>query len=116
MTHLTFKQYLESREQLLKAIENTPITILEYDIRKYCTIPIGESSDEKQLISLKPKNKIIVEWNYENIDNPQPVSIKFPGINEEIEDEQFSTFWTGQKLNKWLMRYANKGNEIYYHK
>lgn len=114
MTQLTFKQYLESREQLLKAIENTPITILEYDIRKYCTIPVGENEDEKQLIGLKPKNKIIVEWSYENIDNPQPISVRFSGIAEE--DDQFSTFWSGQKLNKWLLRYANKGIETGYHK
>ena len=109
MEKLTFKQYLESRDQLLNAVKNTPISVLEYDIRKYCTIQIGESEDDKQLVSLKPKNKIIVEWLYENIDNPEPLSIKFVGTNNIDMDESHTVFWSGQKLNKWLLRHAYKG-------
>ena len=113
MEKLTFKQYLESRKQLLKAIENTPVTILEYDIRKYCSIPVGESQDEKNLITLKPKNKIIIEWQYNNPLNPLPLNIKFKGPNVNL-DETYSTFWTGQKLHKWLLRHTNNSKEIGY--
>lgn len=112
MTHLTFKQYLESKEQLLKAIENTPITILEYNVRKYCSICIGESEEEKRLISLKPKNKIVVEWDYSDFLNPTPTSIRITGPNNMLNDEPVSTFWSGYKLNKWLLRNTNQGTEI----
>jgi hypothetical protein len=105
MVHLTFKQYLESRAQLLKAIENTPIAVLEYDIRKYCTIQVGESEDEKQLISLKPKNKLIVEWSYEDINDPEPISVRLS------TNESFDVFWSGEKMKKWLVRHASKGIE-----
>ncbi len=114
MKHLTFKQYLESREQLLKAIENTPISVLEYDIRSYCNLQVGESEDEKQIIGLKPKNKLIVEWSYEDINNPQPLSIRFSGLSTIQSDEHFDTLWTGQKLTKWLSNHAGKGIETGY--
>ena len=111
MEKLTFKQYLDSREQLLKAIDNDPITILEYEIRKYCTIPIGESNDNKQIISLKPKNKIIIEWSYLDPTNPIPTNIQFDGIDS---DEINRTFWSSDKLTKWLSRHARDGKEVGY--
>ena len=52
MEKLTFKQYLESKEQLLKAIENTPISLVEYEVKKYCNLSIGETEDDKELIGL----------------------------------------------------------------
>lgn len=110
MDKLTFKQYLESKEQLLKAIENTPVSVLEYEVKKYCSLTVGESEEDKSLVSLKPKHKIIVEWRYTSVDNPTPESIRFVGVNEVDEDEALSTFWSGNKLQKWLTRHA-KQNE-----
>ncbi|PPD55701.1 MAG: hypothetical protein CTY12_00145 [Methylotenera sp.] len=109
MAHLTFKQYLESREQLLKAIENTPTAVIEYEVKKYCTLAVGENDTEKELVSLKPTQKIIVEWRYDDINNPTPLSIQFSGVSTLTEDEQYSTFWTGNKLTKWLLRHAQQG-------
>lgn len=113
MAHLTFKQYLESREQLLKAIENTPIVIREYDIRKYCSLCIGETVEEKELVSLKPRHSLIVEWQYDDINDPTPMSIKFKNV-DGYDDQSYSTFWNGNKLNKWLIRHALPGVEINY--
>lgn len=112
MERLSFKQYLDSKEQLLKAIENTPVTRLEYEIRKYCTLVVGESVDDQQIISLRPKNKIIIEWSYVNPSNPTPVNIEFDGIDLD----ESSTPWSGVKLQKWLMRHARNGKEVGYHK
>ncbi|MGZ8924629.1 MAG: hypothetical protein ACXW2E_01975 [Nitrososphaeraceae archaeon] len=109
MKKLTFKQYLESKEQLLQAINNPPISTIEYEVRKYCTIPIGETESDKQLIGLKPKQKIIVEWKYDSITNPQPISISFFGLKDITESEQFSTSWTGSKLRNWLARHVKPG-------
>lgn len=104
MEKLSFKQFLDSKEQLLRAIENPPVNVVEYEIRKYCTLYVGESKEAKELISLKPKNKIIIEWLYEDLNDPQPINIQFEGIDQECDD--YVTFWSGDKLNKWLNRHT----------
>jgi hypothetical protein len=109
MMKLTFKEYLASKDQLRKAMENTPIAVIEYEVRKYCSLTIGESEDEKELVGLKPKQKVIVEWKYDNVDNPTPSSITFVGLKEVSEDEKHVTFWPGTKLQKWLSRHAKEG-------
>lgn len=108
MEKLTFKQYLDSKEQLLKAIENTPVSVVEYEVKKYCSLTVGESEDDKSLVGLKPKQKIIIEWRYVSVDNPTPESIKFIGVKDADEDEEYCTFWSGNKLQKWLTRHATK--------
>lgn len=109
MDKQTFKQYLESKQQLLKAIENTPITVVEYEVKKYCSLVLGETEDEKVLVALKPKQKIVVEWEYVSVNNPTPNSIKFVGVKDVDQDETYSTFWAGTKLQKWLLRHARRG-------
>lgn len=107
---LTFKQYLESKDQLLKAIENTPTAIVEYEVKKYCSLTVGESEEEKSLIGLKPKHKIVVEWRYDSVQDPTPEAIQFIGLKDIDEDEKMQTFWSGTKLTKWLARHATKGD------
>ena len=102
MEKLTFKQYLDSKDQLIKAMDNIPIAIQEYEVRNYCSLTVGEAEDDKQIISLKPKTKVIVEWQYYNIDHPTPLSVKIVGALDIDEEEQFDTFWTDVKLKKWL--------------
>ena len=109
MEKLTFKQYLESKQQLRKAIENTPVSIVEYEVRKYCTLVLGETEDEKNLVSLKPKQKLLIEWRYDHIDNPTPEYIKIVGSQTLGEDDKQSTYWSGVKLQKWLQRYTKQG-------
>lgn len=109
MKKLTFKEYVESKEQLLQAIANVPTAVVEYEVKKYCSLPVGETEDEKSLIGLKPKNKVIVEWKYDNPTQPTPESIRTIGPHDVNEDEKFATFWSGVKLAKWLARHANRG-------
>lgn len=106
---LTFKQYLDSKEQLRKAITNTPVSVMEYQIKKYCSLPIGETEEDKTLVVLKPKQMVIVEWKYDNIDNPSIESIRFEGVSTIEEDIEHTTYWNSVKMKKWLMRYANAG-------
>lgn len=103
MKKLTFKQYLESKEQLLKAIENTPVTVVEYEVRKYCTLTVNEDTEA---ISLKPKNKIIVEWRYDDIHNPTPIFAKFKGVKKLDETEQYDIEIPRLKLQKFLSRHT----------
>jgi hypothetical protein len=101
---LTFKQYLDSKDQLLKAMERTPISIVEYEVCKYCSIPIAEEGMET--VSLRPKNTIIVEWLYKDIHNPIPTSVRFKGVKGISEQEQYSLNIPRIKLQKFIDRHT----------
>ncbi|MCK9369660.1 hypothetical protein M0R04_07110 [Candidatus Dojkabacteria bacterium] len=100
----TFKQYLESKEQLMDAIKNTPVSTIEYEIYKYCSIPVAEC--DVDAISLRPKNKILIEWSYDDIHNPTPLSIKFKGVKDIDEDDQYNLNIPRIKLQKFLDRHT----------
>jgi len=109
---LSFKQYLESKEQLCKAIAETPVAVNEYEVKKYCSLKVGESKVDEQNISLKPKHKVIIEWRYDNPNDPTVMSVKFVGLDQVDETFTFATSWTGKKLQKWLQRHAKDKNEV----
>lgn len=108
MEKLTFKQYLDSKDQLLKAIENTPVSIVEYEVKKYCSLTIGEDEESKVIVGLKPKQKVIVEWHYTSVDNPTPEYVRLVGLKETDEAEKHDVFWSGVKLTKWLSRHTRR--------
>ena len=110
MDKLTFAQYLESKEQLREAIKETPVQEVRYAVRKYCKIPLGESKETKEYISLKPKQDVIVKWLYENVEDPTPIEIRVDGetVAEEYRDRAWETFWTGERLDKWLSTNARE--------
>jgi len=107
---MTFKQFLtDSRSQLIQAIDRTPVSLIEYEVRKYCALAVGETEDEKILIGLKPKNKILIEWRYDNLIKPTPISITFFGSKDIEDSEKCTTFLTGDKLQQWLKKHAGEG-------
>lgn len=101
---VTFKQYLESKNQLFEAIQKTPIQTNEYKVTKYCKLPIGESKSEKEIVALKPKQSIIVEWKYDDIDNPTILGVKFSGVSAIDESVEHKALWSGHRLQQWLFR------------
>jgi hypothetical protein len=103
-TNLTFKEYLQSKEKLREAVQEIPHQKKEYLVTKYCKLVVGESKDEKEQVNLKPNNKVIVEWLYEDIDSPTVVNITFDGVCEEVDSENHSTYWQSYKLQRWLLR------------
>lgn len=107
MDKLTFKQYLESKDRLREAANNVPQHTATYDIRKYCKLVVGESKDEKEYIKLKPKNTVIVEWKYDDVDNPTVLSICFEGT-EAPQNQQYNALWSGERLVRWLERNAKQ--------
>lgn len=107
---LTFKEYVESKERLREAVKNTPQQEVQYTVRKYCKLVVGESKDEKEQINLKPNQTITVSWLYENFDNPTPLSITFNGVKSVDSEQVFSTSWAGFRLERWLMRNAREEN------
>lgn len=109
MEKLTFKQYLDSKDQLLKAIENTPVSTAIYEVKKYCSLPLGEADDDKSLIGLRPKQTLVVEWHHISVENPTPNSIRVVGAKDIDENTIYDTEWSGSKLKKWLARHTSQG-------
>jgi hypothetical protein len=101
MEKITFKEYLESKEKLRQAINESPVRTATYIVNKYCKLPIGNTKDDKQYVPLKPKNKIVVEWKYNDIDNPDLVEMRFEAVNVD-SNESFSTFWASERFQRWL--------------
>jgi len=104
MEKLTFKEYLESKEKLREALRNTPQRNAQYIVRKYCKLVIGETKEEKEYINLKPNQTILIEWLYNDADNPTVLGIKFDGVRNVDSDDDYRTYWDGMKLQKWLLR------------
>ena len=119
MHHIPLKQYINSKKQLLAAIEQTPVAVMEYEIRKYCTISVGECLEEALTVPLKPKQIITIEWVYYHPTNPTPVKLTIASssiIPSPLFEAVQPMYWKPEKLNKWLMRYTksckNKANAV----
>ena len=97
---------MESKRKLLEAIKETPIASATYSIKKYCKIRVGESKEARREQALKPRQRVIVEWRYDDIKNPEPISIVF----DDIGPEEHDVYWSGAKLTEWL--YKNAVEEI----
>ena len=102
MRKLTFKQYMESKDKLRQAIAETPVAASTYVVKKYCKIRVGESREARYEVSLKPKQRIIVEWRYDDINDPQPESIVF----DDVGTDEHEVYWVGAKLTEWLSKNA----------
>lgn len=99
---LSFIRYLMNKEILKEAVKATPVAFYSYVVAKYCSLAVGESKQSAISVGLRPKQMIIVEWSFEDKDHPTPLAIKFSGVIGINEDTEFETFWSGDKLQKWL--------------
>lgn len=93
--HLTFKEYLNSKDKLISSLNKKPETVNEYTITKYCKISLGESIKDKTVISLKPNDIIKVKWLHESVEYKRCSSIK-------IENEKYISYWKPKKIHNWL--------------
>ena len=48
MTQLSFKEYYESKQQLIKASESNVRMTIEYTVLKYCKVPVINEKLEKE--------------------------------------------------------------------
>lgn len=94
-TKLTFKEYYESKEKLLQASKNCPKIITEYIVKKYCRIPILDGKNNKDYISLKPKDVLNILWEFNDIKNPCVKNIKF-------ENKNYLPYWNNAKIQMWI--------------
>lgn len=102
MRKLSFKEYLESKEKLRRAIAETPVVSATYAIRKYCKLRLGESKDHRKEVALKPKQRVIIEWRYDDLDDPTPLSV----VLDDVSPIEHRVYWAGKKLRSWLSRNA----------
>lgn len=108
------KSFIDSKTQLLSILKRDPVHEAQYEVTKYCKIPVGESKDSKQYIPLKPKQKLTIKWKYDSLcleDTPEPIVVDFQFMSE---DSTHNIFQSGDKLRKWLNTNAfeiTKSNE-----
>ena len=102
MDKLTFKQYLDSRSQLLEAVNRPPKSKIVYQIKKYCTLKLYEGDTG---LGLKPGNQLTVEWDYANPQSPTPLNATFNGKNVQVAI-------TTAKFTKWLLSNCSKGEHF----
>lgn len=107
MSRLTLIQLLESKKALIDNLNQTPRSVVEYEIKRYCTLPL---TTESKIVELKPKQIVTVEWIHDAALGVENVSItdKTGSLIHDRENVEF----TGDRLQKWLVRYAKQGKNI----
>jgi hypothetical protein len=106
---LTFKEYLDSKNRLLEAIQKSPVQRSVYDISRYCKLAVYGEDDSKITLLLKPKQQVVVEWKYEDVNDPTPVHIRFEDEkNPTLNETDYFTNWKGSKLKSWLSKNTNE--------
>ena len=98
---LSFKEYLESRKQLIEAASGIPQATVKYSPKKYCSLQLTEQ-EQLHTLGIKPRHEIIVEWRYENINLPTIVNCTVK-INGEIVQKGIPNL-DSLKFQKWLQR------------
>ena len=103
-----FKEYLaRSRDQLEKALISAPISTEKYEITKYCRIMIGETVDSKRQVLLTPRHEIEIKWLHET-NFKTPKSIRFLGVKNLTDDEEYDVYWTEDQVLEWISKNASK--------
>ena len=88
--------FLNSRTQLLSALQQNPIMVVEYEITKYTKLPTGNSREECVSVGLKPKDVIHIEWEFDKDGIPETIK------NIKFNDITYSTFNSPERIIKWL--------------
>lgn len=100
MQRMTFKEYYESKDRLRLAGEECPRISMQYEVTKYCKMPVMESPEDEQKlhVSLKPRDLIEVLWEYIDPNYPTPKSITL--VSED--DKKVFPCWNNKKVLKWV--------------
>lgn len=104
MKKLSFKEYLESKDKLLKSLENEPHYSSTYSITRYCRLSI-ERDSKKELINLKPGHKLIIEWHRKSEELlPEAMNILFENVRGLEPLKKYKSLNHKPSLIKWLSR------------
>ena len=99
---LSFTEYFESKMKLLEKAEDTPRIYSLYELKAYKKVPLKESyeDDGKFYVSFKPKDRIKILWEYEDVF--YPTARNFVVISED-GSKTFYPCWGSKKLLKWVL-------------
>ena len=95
---LTFKEYIESKQILKSATQNSLRVLTQYSMLKYCKLPLVEQfdSEEKQYVALKPKDVIEILWECDD----SIMRVKSILIMEE--EKKYYPSWNDKKMHEWV--------------
>lgn len=99
---MSFKQYLDSKQQLREAVNSLPIERVEYVVNKYGKLPVGESKQSKEVVAVKPKQLLTVEWAIHPNGTRTINHITVEGVDCEYDGEQLTPLWKPEKVQSWL--------------
>lgn len=99
---LSFTEYFNSKQKLLEKAEDTPRIYSLYELETYKKVPVKESYDDedKFYLSFKPKDRIKILWEYEDI--YYPTARNFVVVSED-GSETYYPCWGSKKLLKWVL-------------
>lgn len=99
---LSFSEYYQSKQKLLEKVEDTPRIYSLYELKAYKKVPLKESfeDEEKFYISFKPKDRIKILWEYEDL--YYPTARNFVVVTED-GSETYYPCWGSNKLLKWVL-------------
>ena len=103
MTQLSFKEYYESKQQLIKASESNVRMTIEYTVLKYCKVPVINEQLEKEYIPFKPKDSVRMMWEFNGDD---PILISFYSLTEG--EQHYIPAWTSLKSHEWSLNNCRK--------
>lgn len=115
MDKLTFKEFIQnSKDQLVEAANQIPESEVEYEVRRYCRLPVSEGIDAKLSMSLKPKQKVYIRWLHEDVENPTPIGVRLGGLSNVDNQTQFDLSWKSSKVHSWLEKNTRIVSNIKY--
>jgi hypothetical protein len=108
MPTLSFKEYYDSKQKLLSACESIPRIRSEYRITKYCKFPFFESlsSENREYIAFKPKDRIEVLWEKVDEYDAYPVAKRITLITEGRKE--VFPIWNNKKMHSWIDTNTNE--------
>lgn len=106
---MTFAQYVESKKTLREAVGEIPKRTVEYEVKTYCKLSVGETRELREHVPLKPKHKILIDWLYLDPEAPTPLNLRFEGTTHDEEDH--TPNWPSERLLKWLMKNTHESKE-----
>lgn len=102
MERLSFTDYLATKDHLRTALNETPYKVAKYRVAKYCKLEVQEDTAGgiAGILSLKPNHELIVEWLYEDIDNPTAESVV---LMTKTTNSMVSLKMTHARFSKWVI-------------
>lgn len=108
---LSFKDYYDSKESLREAANSVPRVNSEYEMKKYCKFPVLADDEDKEYISLKPKDRISIVWEHVNNGSDSvPIATKVEITFEDEETKRVMPCWGKSKLITWIQKNTVENN------